>query len=241
VRTRTLAPGASATSPCREAARAAARTPGSVYYNVGDHGAGIRQWQLQMRHRGAPLTGTGSSVRTRSPWSRRCRSRTVSRAAASWAPRPGTWPGPASTARARRPSPSPSWHPNRSPLRSPLRNRRRLSTSRRSGPPRSTTRSATRARRSRPGSCGCGRGCRVDRHRPVRPEHARRGQGRATAEPPEGDRHPRPRDVEARLDRRLSHRRRSRRSGPPRSTTRLGDHSATIKTWQLRMRARVSR
>jgi len=30
-----------------------------VYYNVGDYGAGIRQWQLQMRHRGAPLTGTG--------------------------------------------------------------------------------------------------------------------------------------------------------------------------------------
>jgi peptidoglycan hydrolase-like protein with peptidoglycan-binding domain len=30
-----------------------------VYYNVGDHSAGIRQWQLQMRHRGAPLTGSG--------------------------------------------------------------------------------------------------------------------------------------------------------------------------------------
>jgi peptidoglycan hydrolase-like protein with peptidoglycan-binding domain len=32
--------------------------PGS-YYSTGDHGAGIRQWQLQMRHRGAPLGGTG--------------------------------------------------------------------------------------------------------------------------------------------------------------------------------------
>jgi resuscitation-promoting factor RpfA len=30
-----------------------------VYYSQGDHSAGIRQWQLQMRTRGAPLTGTG--------------------------------------------------------------------------------------------------------------------------------------------------------------------------------------
>lgn len=30
-----------------------------VYYTVGDHSAGIRQWQLRMRARGAPLTGTG--------------------------------------------------------------------------------------------------------------------------------------------------------------------------------------
>jgi len=30
-----------------------------VYYSLGDHSAGIKQWQLQMRHRGAPLTGTG--------------------------------------------------------------------------------------------------------------------------------------------------------------------------------------
>lgn len=30
-----------------------------VYYSLGDHAAGIRTWQLQMRKRGAPLTGTG--------------------------------------------------------------------------------------------------------------------------------------------------------------------------------------
>jgi peptidoglycan hydrolase-like protein with peptidoglycan-binding domain len=30
-----------------------------VYYSLGDHSTGIRQWQLQMRSRGAPLTGTG--------------------------------------------------------------------------------------------------------------------------------------------------------------------------------------
>jgi peptidoglycan hydrolase-like protein with peptidoglycan-binding domain len=30
-----------------------------VYYSLGDNSAGIRQWQLQMRARGAPLTGTG--------------------------------------------------------------------------------------------------------------------------------------------------------------------------------------
>lgn len=30
-----------------------------VYYSLGDHSAGIREWQLQMRKRGAPLTGSG--------------------------------------------------------------------------------------------------------------------------------------------------------------------------------------
>ena len=30
-----------------------------VYYSLGDNSAGIRQWQLQMRARGAPLVGTG--------------------------------------------------------------------------------------------------------------------------------------------------------------------------------------
>jgi peptidoglycan hydrolase-like protein with peptidoglycan-binding domain len=30
-----------------------------VYYSLGDNSAGIRQWQLQMRARGAPLIGTG--------------------------------------------------------------------------------------------------------------------------------------------------------------------------------------
>jgi peptidoglycan hydrolase-like protein with peptidoglycan-binding domain len=30
-----------------------------VYYSLGDTSSGIKTWQLQMRHRGAPLTGTG--------------------------------------------------------------------------------------------------------------------------------------------------------------------------------------
>jgi peptidoglycan hydrolase-like protein with peptidoglycan-binding domain len=30
-----------------------------VYYQVGDHSTGIKTWQLQMRHRGAALTGSG--------------------------------------------------------------------------------------------------------------------------------------------------------------------------------------
>ena len=34
------------------------RWPGQ-YYSLGDHGAHIRQWQLRMKARGAPLTGTG--------------------------------------------------------------------------------------------------------------------------------------------------------------------------------------
>jgi peptidoglycan hydrolase-like protein with peptidoglycan-binding domain len=42
----------------------AAPSPGShawpgVYYGLGDHSAGIRTWQLRMKARGAPLTGTG--------------------------------------------------------------------------------------------------------------------------------------------------------------------------------------
>jgi resuscitation-promoting factor RpfA len=40
------------------ASRSSHAWPG-VYYSLGDHSAGIRQWQLQMRSRGAPLTGTG--------------------------------------------------------------------------------------------------------------------------------------------------------------------------------------
>jgi peptidoglycan hydrolase-like protein with peptidoglycan-binding domain len=51
----TVAGGGSPASPTPRRSHA---WPG-VYYSLGDNSAGIRQWQLQMRARGAPLTGSG--------------------------------------------------------------------------------------------------------------------------------------------------------------------------------------
>lgn len=44
--------------PASGPVRASHSWPG-VYYSFGDNSAGIREWQLQMRKRGAPLTGSG--------------------------------------------------------------------------------------------------------------------------------------------------------------------------------------
>jgi peptidoglycan hydrolase-like protein with peptidoglycan-binding domain len=51
----TVAGGGGSASPTPRRSNA---WPG-VYYSLGDNSAGIRQWQLQMRARGAPLVGTG--------------------------------------------------------------------------------------------------------------------------------------------------------------------------------------